>query len=511
VGQFNLIGGSTVERIVVDAESGLKACQPLLVENRISMTVVPTQRHVKVAERVIQELKSYARSAVHSLPFALPGAMFYLLVQDVTLSRNCVVHKGHTKAPRELFSGKPIDLEDFRFAFGTIGQTRRMNKFANDLSPRTELGIIVGRYPLEHGIWMVWLARSSRIVKRKEFVAQKVTPAVLAEVKAALEHDPAIEFFDDETIDRTASSGVRQVHFEDEDFDPPPSNIDTMDETYDGLHSTEETPGAEESTGEAPEPPAPRRSERSNKGIPPERLIEALLASTESGNKSFAQAMIDEPVEALAACRKELGQMVDLDVFEATSGHVDVHVLLSKLFFKRKSDGSLKARLVIGGHLQRDVGETFSPTVNTEIVNLLLAIAGAKKARVIVVDVSGAFLHVPIRNDRVFMRLKGESAKILGELDKSFVCDQNGEIVVHLRKAIYGLAESSRDWNLHLTGTLTALGWKQARFDPCLFIRDEGLLCFHVDDVLVVDFANCSAPLVQGLKKAYGKATVQEG
>mmetsp|Transcript_18636 Transcript_18636/g.33038 ORF Transcript_18636/g.33038 Transcript_18636/m.33038 type:complete len:97 (+) Transcript_18636:287-577(+) len=56
----------------------------------------------------------------------------------------------------------------------------------------------------------------------------------------------------------------------------------------------------------------------------------------------------------------------------------------------------------------------------------------------------------------------------------------------HLRKALYGLAESSARWHEHLADQLKLYGMTKSKFDPCLFVKNnnsnEVIIAVHVDD-----------------------------
>ena len=56
-----------------------------------------------------------------------------------------------------------------------------------------------------------------------------------------------------------------------------------------------------------------------------------------------------------------------------------------------------------------------------------------------------------------------------------------------LRKSLYGLKQSPREWHICLTKFLESQGFKRTNFDPCLFFRQEPL-CFidiYVDDLFL--------------------------
>jgi hypothetical protein len=69
-------------------------------------------------------------------------------------------------------------------------------------------------------------------------------------------------------------------------------------------------------------------------------------------------------------------------------------------------------------------------------------------------------------------------------------CDTDGTpLCLELLKSLYGLRQAGREWNICLTRYLTDNGYKQAKTDPCLFIRPNGdgtssFVLLYVDDMI---------------------------
>eukprot|EP00972_Heterocapsa_arctica_P093144 13739209-Heterocapsa_arctica.AAC.1 len=73
-------------------------------------------------------------------------------------------------------------------------------------------------------------------------------------------------------------------------------------------------------------------------------------------------------------------------------------------------------------------------------------------------DVSTAFLHAPLPPERKFYLIPPATEHAGGELWR-------------LRKALYGLRESPRWFQLHLARVAEAHGWKRLLTDPQLFLH----------------------------------------
>jgi hypothetical protein len=119
------------------------------------------------------------------------------------------------------------------------------------------------------------------------------------------------------------------------------------------------------------------------------------------------------------------------------------------------------------------------------------------------------------------MRMGHDVADLLVRLDPSYSADRSpdGSLLVRIHKAIYGLGESSRRWNIHLTETLRGLGFAPLDYDKCVFTHKtkdiiDCIICVHVDDLLVLDLSGKlkqKQALVAGITSKYGKVTLHDG
>ena len=57
--------------------------------------------------------------------------------------------------------------------------------------------------------------------------------------------------------------------------------------------------------------------------------------------------------------------------------------------------------------------------------------------------------------------------------------------VLKLKKSLYGLKQSPRNYFKHLSSKLTQLGFKPSDADPCLFVSDKCICLVYVDDTLL--------------------------
>ena len=148
---------------------------------------------------------------------------------------------------------------------------------------------------------------------------------------------------------------------------------------------------------------------------------------------------------------------------------------------KENEDGTVskfKARLVARGFLQVpgiDFTLTYAPVARLTSVRIIFTIAAANKMLIHQMDVSTAFLYAPLQED-VFV------------IPPDGYCDSVPQGKAYkLDKAMYGLSQSPRAWNIKLDEFMKKeLGMVPTSFDPCIYTRTDGLIiAIFVDDALL--------------------------
>jgi hypothetical protein len=136
-----------------------------------------------------------------------------------------------------------------------------------------------------------------------------------------------------------------------------------------------------------------------------------------------------------------------------------------------------KARFVAKGCSQRAgldfTTETFSPVIPMSNLRLFFAIVAYRDLELCQLDIDIAFLYAPIK-EGVYIR------QPLGFADgTSKVC--------HLKRCLYGLKQSPREFNMLLRAWLVDHGWQQCISDPCIYIFHAGhvfaMIALYVDDL----------------------------
>ncbi|GJS52040.1 retrotransposon protein, putative, ty1-copia subclass [Tanacetum coccineum] len=144
------------------------------------------------------------------------------------------------------------------------------------------------------------------------------------------------------------------------------------------------------------------------------------------------------------AMKSEIQSMYDNQVWNLVDTTPSLKTVGCKWIFKKKTnmDGKVhtyKARLVVKGYTQThmiDYEETFSPVAKSNSIRIMLAIAAFHDYEIWQMDVKTAFLNRKLIED-VFM------AQPEGFENKKYP-----KRVCKLQKAIYGLKQASRSWNL---------------------------------------------------------------
>ena len=191
------------------------------------------------------------------------------------------------------------------------------------------------------------------------------------------------------------------------------------------------------------------------------------------------------------AMEEEMHALRQNDTFQLTTIPKDRNVVGGRWVYVIKTGPSgeekCKARFVAKGYSQIpniDYHETFSPTAKMTSIRILMQLAVQYNFTVHQVDVKTGYLNAPI--DRELYVDQPEGFTVTG---------RDGEHLVYkLKKSLYGLKQSGRNWNGVLHSYLVSQGFVQSQADNCFYMRitDESItiVIIWVDDIIIA--SNCT-------------------
>ena len=158
-----------------------------------------------------------------------------------------------------------------------------------------------------------------------------------------------------------------------------------------------------------------------------------------------------------------------------------------KWIFKRKEAMSpseparYKARLVAKSYSQIsdiDFNDVFSPVVKHSSIRTLLSIVAMRDYELEQLDVKTAFLHGELEED-IYM-----------DQPEGFVVPRKENLVCRLKKSLFGLKQSPRQWYKRFDSFMLSHGFKRSDYDSCVYLKtvnDSAIyLLLYVDDMLIV-------------------------
>ncbi|GBN33903.1 Retrovirus-related Pol polyprotein from transposon TNT 1-94 [Araneus ventricosus] len=188
-----------------------------------------------------------------------------------------------------------------------------------------------------------------------------------------------------------------------------------------------------------------------------------------------------EASERCDAMDREINVMIERKVWDLIYPPKNAKVLGNRWVYTLKRDENnrpvrFKTRLVAHGNTQlkgESFEEVFSPVVDFSIVRLFFSICVCLwKWTHVQVDINNAYLYANLGTTVYMKQLTGY------EKEPHKVC--------LLRKAIYGLHQSGRQWILELENILIKLKFKKLDWCNCVYtFNDNVILVFYVDDIIV--------------------------
>lgn len=490
--------GTKIKRIRSDrgGEYILKEFEAFLLANGITCqrTTPYTPQQNGVAERKNRYLMEMARCLLFDA--GMSNTYWGEAVMTANFLQNRLPSNSVTSTPHELWHGEKPYFSNLH-RFGSKCFVKVPDEHRRKLDAKAEDGIFLG-FDMESKAFRVFIpakntVRISRDVKFCDDISQqKPKPKTAIEITKP---KPVRSIVEEVEIDMTPFTFDARNDTDDDDDD---SVIDQRQAEETAEQPAVDKGNAQENVAEpdgddnAPPATPVRRSERSNKGVPPKRYMEECGLITECGYivhdgepKTYNQAVSsDQKDKWMEAMKAEMSSLTDNETWDLVELPAGRNAIGCRWVFKIKQcpDGDVyKARLVAQGFSQKfgeDYDEVFAPVVRQSTLKILLSLAGRMKHQVVHFDAKTAFLNGELEEE-IFMK-QPPGFKQTGSED----------LVCHLRRSLYGLKQSARNWNRKLHDVLTSISLIQSEHDPCLYTckhKDNVLyVIVHVDDILAV-------------------------
>jgi len=420
-------------------------------------TVKRTPQQNGVAERMNRTLTERARCM--RLNAGLPKVFWAEAVNTACF----LINKSPSSAidfkiPQEVWSGKPVNLLDLRI-FGCPAYVHVPDKERSKLDPKSRKCIFLG---YEKGVkgYRLWDPEAQKRVISRDVVFD--------------------EAFMLNRNDETESGGPREKSVVKVELEEPGSFSDTGDVDHDPQQQQEE-----------PYTVAKGREKRVHK--PPVRygfedMVSFALVAGSGDPLSYKDATSstdnDKWLVAMSEEMESLYKNKTWELVKLPKGKKAVGckwVYRKKEALSEKEGEKYKARLVAKGYSQKegvDYNEIFSPVVKHTSIRVILAMVAMHDMELEQLDVKTAFLHGDL-DEQIYMQ-QPEGFKEPGK--EEYVC--------LLKKSLYGLKQSPRQWYKRFDLFMVSHGYTRCEYDCCIYYRvlSDGsyiILALYVDDMLV--------------------------
>ncbi|KAH9646639.1 hypothetical protein KPL70_024932 [Citrus sinensis] len=481
-----------VKRLRTD--NGLEFCNQLFndfcAQNGVvrHKTVRHTPQQNGLAERMNRTLMDKVRCLlIHS---KLPQSLWAETLMTACYLVNRSPSSGiDFKTPVEMWSGRAANYSDLKIfgcpAFAHIKQGK--------LEPRALKCVFLG-YPegvKGYRLWCTDLKPPRCIVSRDVvFNEQEMLKSYVQKLENSDKDTGVLR--DQIKVELTGKSGDTTSYEASEDEERDAEDSDGISEKQTTLHDYQLARDRE------------RREIRAPKKYAYADLIAyALTAAHEldyDEPKTYKEAVSGKNADQwLKAMKEEMDSLYKNDTWTLVKKPDKKKVIGCKWVYKLKQGITgvepvrFKARLVAKGFTQKegiDFTEIFSPVVRHASIRIILSLVAVNNMHLEQMDVKTAFLHGELQEYIVMAQPEGFT-------DKS-----KADWVCHLKKSLYGLKQSPRQWYLRFDSFMLEQKFQRCNLDCCVYFReDSGMMVYlvlYVDDMLI---ASVSMSLIEDLKQ----------
>ena len=219
--------------------------------------------------------------------------------------------------------------------------------------------------------------------------------------------------------------------------------------------------------------PKAEKSGSKRKRVPSQKLKDHFVFNLdeniilEDDPKDFMEAVNSSDADQwLQAMKEELDSINKNDVWDLVDLPKERKVIGCKWVLKKKLkvDGSLdkyKAKLVAKGFTQQpgiDFVDTYSPVAKFTSIRILMSVVAKMDLELHQLNVKMAFLNGELKEDIYMVQPDGFQVK--GYAYK----------ICKLKRSLYGLKQSSRQWYLKFHQAILEIGFEVSALDHCVYI-----------------------------------------
>src|SRR6266496_1098913 len=343
--------------------------------------------------------------------------------------------------PYEAWTGNVPSIAHIR-KFGCLVYRHIPKQTCKKLEHKAKKGILVG-YESESGMYRVYHPQNDTIVVSRDLLIFE------NKINAMVKH-PFMDFtgiFDD--VDEEASMTTTRPIFDEIEVLPPPKA------TVPAIMATQQ------------------------------RVASPVLspAASPSPSPTLSPAIISPAASPVAPPVSPARTTHSVQPSVRSEQHHGLHDK-PPVSYRVKDGGLHKARFCAKGFTQRwgeDYDETYAPVTKYTSIRTLFAIAAGRRfkgKRIHQMDVKTAFLCSKLK-ETIYVRQP-----------EGFVVEGKEDWVYRLKRSLYGLKQSSREWYKTITPVLEDFGFVRCESDHSIFVLTRNgyttYIALYVDDLLII-------------------------
>ena len=468
---------------------------------KVTRTPIHTPQWNAIAERKNRTITESARALLLRASLGPDEFWSYAVETAVFLHNRTNIVNPQGKTAHELFTGQKPDVSLLR-VFGCKAIVHSADEHPGKFDPRGLLGILVG-YDTKRELCYRIRVGDKIIVSRDVRFDESEFPGesnVIMQGAATLKNK----------IDRCLSGTSADSNNDDSteehggDEQESSSGSDSDQETKIDARTLRKIAATEKIAKKQQAEPSTRSSSRARTaakqtGLNPDdfgRIAFAVSSSPAVVPADRIRAIdvsIPGTVRAALASRyaaawqsameAEMSSIVAHETFQVVDlPDAQTNLVSSKWVFAIKQESGwvtrFKARLVARGFTQQhgvDFDETYSSVARLKTVRCFLACVAIRDLELELMDVETAYLNAPLK-ERVYMKQP-----------QGFHQGPNNAVWL-LKKALYGLRQSGREWHLHVDQFIRSLGFARCAADQCVYLRTSRsgrpiFILLYVDDI----------------------------